>query len=58
MSESKRPQSKYKTTNWKTYNAALKARGSLTVWLDRDMPAPLASVVASRFSLMRPSSFA
>ena len=37
MSESKRPRGKYKTTNWKTYNAALKARGSLTVWLDRDM---------------------
>jgi len=28
---------KYKTTNWKTYNAALKARGSLMIWLDRDM---------------------
>lgn len=28
---------KYRTTNWAAYNAALKARGSLTVWLDRDM---------------------
>ncbi|AXT45495.1 MULTISPECIES: IS5 family transposase [Chromobacterium] len=28
---------KYKTTNWKTYNAALKARGSLMIWLDHDM---------------------
>ncbi|PXF33054.1 transposase [Pokkaliibacter plantistimulans] len=28
---------KYKTTNWKSYNAALKARGSLMIWLDRDM---------------------
>ena len=28
---------RYKTTNWKAYNAALKARGSLTMWLDRDM---------------------
>ncbi|KIA79206.1 transposase [Chromobacterium piscinae] len=28
---------KYKTTNWKAYNAALKARGSLMIWLDRDM---------------------
>nr|WP_011997478.1 IS5-like element ISPa35 family transposase [Pseudomonas aeruginosa]CAO91762.1 transposase [Pseudomonas aeruginosa] len=27
----------YRTTNWKDYNAALKARGSLSVWLDRDM---------------------
>ena len=24
-------------TNWKAYNAALKARGALTMWLDRDM---------------------
>jgi hypothetical protein len=28
---------KYKTTNWKTYSQALKARGSLMVWLDREM---------------------
>jgi len=28
---------KYRTTNWKEYNAALKARGSLLVWLDKDM---------------------
>ncbi|BEV73089.1 hypothetical protein THUN1379_25710 [Paludibacterium sp. THUN1379] len=28
---------KYKTTNWKAYNAALKARDSLMIWLDRDM---------------------
>lgn len=28
---------KYRTTNWKTYNAALKARGSLTMWLDQGM---------------------
>ncbi|GAO68769.1 transposase [Comamonas sp. E6] len=25
------------TTNWKQYNAALKARGSLTIWLDKTM---------------------
>ena len=25
-----------KTTNWATYNTALKARGSLTIWLDKD----------------------
>jgi hypothetical protein len=33
------PQSKprYRTTNLKHYNAALKARGSLTVWLDKGM---------------------
>jgi len=28
---------RYKTTNWREYNKALKARGALTVWLDRDM---------------------
>lgn len=27
----------YRTTNWKDYNAALKARGSLLIWLDKDM---------------------
>lgn len=33
------PQSKprYRTTNWKRYNAALKARGSLAIWLDKGM---------------------
>ncbi|MDO5623983.1 MAG: IS5 family transposase [Pseudomonadota bacterium] len=28
---------RYKTTNWREYNAALVQRGSLSVWLDRDM---------------------
>ena len=28
---------KYKTTNWSTYNEALKRRGSLTVWFDPEM---------------------
>jgi len=28
---------RYRTTNWAQYNAALKARGSLTVWLDKGM---------------------
>lgn len=28
---------KYRTTNWKAYNEALKARGSLRVWLDPEM---------------------
>lgn len=35
MSQSRKP--RYRTTNWKQYNAALKARGSLTVWLDKRM---------------------
>lgn len=37
MSETVCRKAKYKTTNWSAYNAALKARGSLTIWLDRDM---------------------
>ena len=27
----------YRTTNWKSYNDALKQRGSLLIWLDKDM---------------------
>ena len=30
-------QNRYKTTNWREYNKALKVRGSLTGWLDKDM---------------------
>ena len=37
MSESKRPRGKYKTTNWAAYDTARKTRGSLTVWLNKDM---------------------
>jgi hypothetical protein len=33
---SKRSQGKYKVTNWRDYNEALKQRGSLTVWLSDD----------------------
>ncbi|MCK6403632.1 MAG: IS5/IS1182 family transposase, partial [Sphaerotilus natans subsp. sulfidivorans] len=31
MSEAKKKRTKYRTTNWKAYNAALKARGALTM---------------------------
>ncbi len=27
----------YRTSNWREYNAALQARGSLLIWLDKDM---------------------
>ena len=37
MSEVAPSPKRYKTTNWPQYNAALKARGSLTLWLDSDM---------------------
>ena len=37
MSESSWGRKRYRTTNWKAYNAALKARGDLTIWLDKDM---------------------
>lgn len=29
--------SRYRTTNWSPYNAALRKRGSLLVWLDKEM---------------------
>lgn len=32
-----RVQARCKTTNWAEYNAALNVRGSLTIWLDKDM---------------------
>jgi Transposase DDE domain len=28
---------KFKTTNWRRYNQAMKARGALMIWLDRDL---------------------
>jgi len=37
MNEASHRATRYKTTNWPQYNAALKARGSLTFWLQRDM---------------------
>ena len=36
-SSTEKPQRRYRTTNWQQYNAALKARGSLTVWFDKNM---------------------
>ncbi len=34
---SRPPKTTYKTTNWKSYNQALRQRGSLTVWFDPTM---------------------
>ncbi|MCJ2182423.1 transposase, partial [Novosphingobium sp. 1949] len=34
---SKPPRARYRTTNWKSYNAALAQRGSLQVWFDPGM---------------------
>ena len=34
---SRPPHLTYKTTNWPAYNAALKRRGSLTIWFDPEM---------------------
>ena len=34
---SKPSPARYRTTNWPEYNAALRRRGSLLVWLDREM---------------------
>ncbi|MEG0976916.1 MAG: IS5/IS1182 family transposase, partial [Comamonas sp.] len=36
MNETSWGRRKYRTKNWKAYNAALKARGDLTIWLDKD----------------------
>ena len=33
MTEPKGAKTRYKTANWAAYNAALKARGSQTIWL-------------------------
>ncbi len=35
--QNKKPKQRYTTTNWHDYDAALTARGSLLVWLDKDM---------------------
>ena len=35
MSKSKA--ARYRTTNWNSYNDALRRRGSLLIWLDKDM---------------------
>ncbi len=37
MNHSLHSKSRYRTNNWKQYNAALKAQGSLTFWLDKGM---------------------
>ena len=34
---SKPEPARYRTTNWKSSNDALKQRGSLLIWLDKDM---------------------
>lgn len=33
----KPPAKRYRTKNWKAYNAGLKSRGSLSIWLDKEM---------------------
>lgn len=37
MSETARAKYKYKTTNWREYNASLVARGSLSIYMDANM---------------------
>ena len=34
---SKPPKPKYRTTNWSAYNASLRQRGSMLLWIDQDM---------------------
>src|SRR5690606_32009731 len=49
MSQPSKP--RYRTTNWKQYNASLKARGSLTVWLGKRGRSPKFSDAAIQFGL-------
>ena len=34
---SKPSPARYRTTNWSGYNASLRKRGSLLIWVDKDM---------------------
>ncbi|SDY83290.1 hypothetical protein SAMN05444340_1381, partial [Citreimonas salinaria] len=34
---SKPPPARYRTTNWSSYNAALRKRGSMLIWVDKEM---------------------
>ena len=34
---SKPSPARYRTTNWSSYSASLRKRGSLLLWLDKDM---------------------
>jgi hypothetical protein len=34
---SKPSPARYRTTNWSSYTASLRKRGSLLIWLDQDM---------------------
>ncbi|MEP1600090.1 MAG: transposase, partial [Hyphomonas sp.] len=34
---SKPPPIRYRTTNWSSYNAALRKRGSMLIWVDQEM---------------------
>lgn len=36
-SETNKPKDKYKVTNWAVYNKGLKQRGSLTLWMEKDL---------------------
>ena len=37
MTDAKKPRGVYRTMNWPEYNAALKSRGALSIWLDPKM---------------------
>lgn len=37
MSETSWGRRKFRTANWKAYNAAVRVRGDLSIWLDRDI---------------------
>jgi hypothetical protein len=59
---SKPKTARYRTTNWKSYNEALRRRGSLLIWLDKDMfwlaPKRRGVLAVRRCFLMQQSSSA
>lgn len=53
---SKPTPARYRTTNWSSYTASLRKRGSLLIWLDKDMTwlaPPDGTSVVLRCSRMR-----
>lgn len=46
------PKRRYRTTNWKQYNTALKARGSLTVWFEKNVASR--TIIGPLVKQMRP----
>lgn len=51
---------KYQTTNWKDYNAAIKKRGAMLMWIDKNcfvMVHLAENLVVPKLILTKPSKF-